>query len=144
MPGPGVEISYQELTADGVRKRHYPLTAPQDFTIPNGTDGSAVTPITLPANCRVIGVCCPDCTGFAASTAMSAEICFDNEASSPMYDLYEQDDPSTVWSQGDLPTTGTLAFILTHAFRARRIRFVLDKNTDANIVLKVYGFDGVI
>jgi hypothetical protein len=144
MPGPGVEISYQEHTAEGASRRHYSLAAPRDFVIPNGADGSAVDPIVLDANCRVLGIAIFDCAGVQAGTNLTAQVAFDNEASTTMCDLYEQDDPGTQWSPGAIPATGSCIFILTHTFRARRIRFILSQVSTAEVRIKVYGLDGVI
>jgi hypothetical protein len=139
-----VEKSWKESTAEGAQRRHYSLTSPRDFVIPNGETGAAVAPIVLDANCRVLGIVITDCAGVAAATSLSAQIAFDNEPSMPVCDLYEQDDPSTQWSKGSIPATGTLAFILTHAFRVRRVRFILSVVSTAEVRIKVYGLDGII
>jgi hypothetical protein len=144
MPGPGVEISYRDKTAEGAFRRHYPLCAPRDFVIPSGETGANVDPIVLDANCRVLGIAIFDCSEIAAASNLSAQVAFDNEASTTMCDLYEQDDPGTQWSQGALPVTGTCAFILTHAFRIRQIRFILSVVTTGEVRIKIYGLDGVI
>lgn len=134
----------EHTTSTGVTRTKFALCEPADFTIPTGQTGANVDPIVLPANSRVIGVHCINADGVAAATTMTAQIAFDNEDSTAMVDLYEQDDPATQWSQGAIPATGSFAFILTHAFRARQIRFILSNVATANVILKIYGLDGVI
>ena len=108
-------------------------------TITVGLTGSGSPEVDLGANFMVLGVICENCQFIPQSTALSAQIAFDPNGA--LCNLYEQDDPGTIWSQGDLPTTGTLAFILTHAFGARKIRFVLSNAaTGGSVVLKIFGF----
>ena len=110
------------------------------YTIPSGDDGTAAPELVLPANFKIIGIVCEDCDGIQAATAMQAQVAFD--LNSALCDLYEQDDPSTLWSQGNLPATGTLAFVLTHTFGSRKIRLILTNPTTQEVVFKIYGFVG--
>ena len=116
------------------------VSVPQTFTIANGADGSAVAAVDLGASYKIILIQCTDCSNVAASTNLTALVGY--TAADTLSDLYEQDDPSTQWSKGDLPTTGTLAFILTHATGARRLRLVLSNNASGgSVVFTVYGLD---
>jgi hypothetical protein len=110
-----------------------------EYTIADGTDGTGNDPIDLGANYKVIGVECEDCGNIAASTNMSAQVAFD--WNSMLCDLYAQDAPGTQWLQGALPTSGTLAFILTHAFGARKIRLILSNDASGgSVTFKIFGF----
>jgi hypothetical protein len=108
-------------------------------TIADGTDGTGNAEIDLGANFKVLGIVCEDASGIQQATDLEAEIAFD--VNSMLCDLYEQDDPSTEWAAGDLPTAGHFAFILTHAFGVRKLRLILSQNASgANVVFKIYGF----
>ena len=141
---------FQMLTADAVRRWFF--TDPKNAfgvgffatdaypeNIADGDDGSTNLEIDFGANFKVIGVICEDCQFIQAATDISAQIAF--EPNGPLCDLYEQDDPSTEWSRGAIPATGTMAFILTHAFGVRKIRFVLSNPASGGIVpLRVFAF----
>lgn len=116
----------------------YITSKPHTYTIASGAQTG--TTIDLKRPYKTILIECYDCDGFAAATSMGANVGVDS--SSTMCILYEQDDPSTVWSKGNLPTTAvTLAFVLTHAFGFQRIQLDLDVNTVAEVVLKITGID---
>jgi hypothetical protein len=115
-------------------------SAGETFTIPSGADGSAVTPVDLGQNYRLLGIYCADADGIPSGATLAAEVGL--TAADSMADLYEQDDPSTVWGPS-VPDTGTFFFILTHAFGARRIRLVLSGNATADVTFTIYGFDAV-
>lgn len=110
------------------------------FTIPSGATGSAVTPINLLRNYAFLVVTCEDATGVASGT-LGAQVSYD--ASGTMCALYQQD-MAAIWASMTLPTSGTFAFVLSHAFGAQRLRFVASASTDADLVLKVYGFDATV
>jgi len=108
-------------------------------TIADGTDGTGNAAVDLGANFKVIGVVCEDCQFIQAATDMNAGVAFDPNGA--LCDLYEQDDPSTLWDPGAIPATGTMAFILTHAFGARKIRFTLSlPASGGDVVLRIFGF----
>lgn len=111
------------------------------FTIPNGQDGSIVVPVNLGAQYKILCIVCENCGTIAAATNMTAQVAYDNTGS-PACTLYEQDDPSTQWSQGAIPVAGTLAFALTHAFGVRRIRLILSNNVIGDTAFKIYGVHG--
>lgn len=123
----------QELNDTRVR-----VSDPVSFTIPSGATGSVVAAADLGRNYKLIIIECADCGGIAASTSLSAQV----GMVSSVYDLYEQDAPGTLWSQGDLPETGTLHFVLTHAVGARMIRLILSNNTTAAVTFIITGLDG--
>lgn len=141
---------YKKLTAEGVQAKEnrtpvddigvgFWATDALTYTIAENTDGTGNTTLNLGANYKVIGIQCEDCSNIPAQTNMSAQVAFD--ANSAIHDLYEQDDPATEWSQGALPTTGTLAFILTHAFGTRKIRLILSNMASGgDVVFKIFGF----
>ena len=108
------------------------------FTIVAAADGSAVTPVDLGANYRYLAVKCEDCQYIQGATTITAEVGY--EAADTISDLYAVDDPSTAWSIGALPTTGTLAFGMTYPFAVRRIRFILSNAASGgSVVFKIYG-----
>lgn len=114
------------------------LSAPQTFTIANGANGSAVTPVDLGANYESLVVTCTDCQYIAATTTMSAVIGLG--PADTLCTLYAKDDPSSAWATGNLPTSGTLAFGMTYPFAVRRIRLVLSNNASGgSVVFNVYG-----
>lgn len=110
----------------------------QTFTISSGNTGAAVTPVDLGRNYKLIIIECANCTGIASSTSLSAQVGMGDS----VYDLYEQDTPGTLWEQGDLPTSGTLHFVLTHAVGAKLLRLILSNNTTSNVSFLITGFDG--
>lgn len=117
----------------------------QTFTIANGADGSAVDAVSIGGspggNYKAVLITCTDCSNIAASTSLTA--LFDPTGNGTLVDLYEVNDPSTQWSKGDLPTSGTLGFVLTHAFGLWRLRLVLSQNASGgNVVFNIYGIDG--
>ena len=108
-------------------------------TIADGETGAAHAEIDLGANFKVLGVICEDCQFIAQATNLSAQIAFDPNG--PLCDLYEQDDPGTAWAGGVLPTAGTLAFILTHTFGARKIRLILSNAASGgSVIFRIFGF----
>jgi hypothetical protein len=113
---------------------------PETFTIADAADGSAVAAVDLAFNYKLVVVKCEDCQYIQASTNLTALVGY--EALDTLSDLYEQDDPGTQWSKGSLPTTGTLAFVMTHAIGVRRLRLVLSNASSGGAtVFKVYGLD---
>jgi len=146
----GQEQPFQMLTAEAVKRWFF--TDPENAfgvgfratdafpeTIAEGTDGTGNEPIDLGANFKVLGVVCEDCSNIPQSTDMNAQIAFD--VNGALCDLYEQDDPSTLWDKGDLPTSGSLAFILTHSFGVRKIRFTLENAASGgSVVFKIFAF----
>jgi len=110
----------------------------KQFTIASGADGSAVSAVDLGGNYDLILIKCADCSHIAASTSLSAKVGFAEDDS--LCSLYEQDDPSTEWSKGDLPTSGSLAFLLTHATGSRRLQLVLSNAASGgSVVFEILG-----
>ena len=98
------------------------------------------TTVNLGRPYKTILVECWVCTNIAGSTAMGANVGVDS--SSTMCVLYEQDDPSTVWSQGAIPDGATaMAFALTHAFGFQMIQLDLDTNTTGEVTFYITGID---
>lgn len=124
-----------------VRKAGFGRSDEKTFTIASGADGGEVAAVDLGRNYAFIVVKCEDCSNIPSTTSLSAEVGYDT--ADTLCDLYEQDDPSTEWSKGNLPTSGTLGFLLNHAAGAQRIRLKLSNNASGgNVVFKVYGWDG--
>jgi len=113
------------------------ISAPVTFTVPAGATGSSVEPAELGGNYQAVLVKCDDCAGIAATTSMTAQVGF--AGSDAVCDLYEQDNPSTKWSKGALPESGTLVFLLAHAAGARRVRLILSKAVTADVVFSIIG-----
>lgn len=115
----------------------YGRSAKQTITIPNGATGSGLY-ANLGRNYAYIVVRCTDCSNIAASTNLSALVAYDENET--MCTLYERDDPSTAWSKGSLPTSGTLSFVLVHALGAQFISLVLSNAASGgSVVFEVYG-----
>ena len=112
---------------------------PEEFTIGSGADGSSVDPVDFGRPISAFLVVCEDCSNIAGSSSLTAQVVYDD--GSTMVDLYEINDPTTKWSQTDLPTSGTLGFYLEHAGGAQQLRLVLGNNASGgSVVFKIYGF----
>lgn len=110
------------------------------FTIPSGATGSGVFRIDLvrPYAYHVIRI--ENCTGFATGATLSVKSANDDSPAQTMCDVYENNDPSTLWSKS-VPVTGTCTFVLTHTFGARYLQFISSLATDADVHIDVYGYD---
>ena len=112
---------------------------PLTFTIGDAADGSAVAPVDFERPTQGMLIVCEDCSNIAASSSLTAQVVYDGGDTE--CDLYEISDPTTQWSQTDLPTTGTLAFYLEHPAGAQQLRLILGNAADGgSVVFKVYGF----
>lgn len=78
------------------------------------------------------------------NTACSLRLNVSPDEGIPMLNLYEQNEPATLWSKGALPTTGTWYCFVPHAFGARYVQPVLTVAADATIVFKIWGFDPIV
>lgn len=108
------------------------------FTIPSGATGSAVAAVDLERNYMYLMVKCEDASNIAAATNLTAQVGYDD--ADALVDLYERDDPSTAWSKGSLPTSGSFGFALVHAVGAQRLRLVLSNAASGgDVVFTVYG-----
>lgn len=129
------------MARETVRKAGWGRSDVQTFTIPASADGSAVAEVDLGRNYAFIVVKCEDCSNIPATTTLSAEVGYDD--GDTLVDLYEQDDPGTLWESGNLPTSGTLGFLLNHAAGAQRLRLKLSNNASGgSVVFSIYGWDG--
>lgn len=110
------------------------------FTIPSGATGSGVFRIDLarPYAYHVIRI--ENCAGFATNATLSVKAANDDSPAQTMCDVYENNDPSTLWSKS-VPVTGTCTFVLTHTFGARYLQFISSLATDADVHIDVYGYD---
>lgn len=127
-------------TTDLADRSAFFMSAATIFIVPSGANGSSVTPSDLGHNYKLLIISCADCSGIPASTSLAVQTGF--ELADTMCNLYEQDAPDTVWASGNLPTSGTMRFALTHAIGARRIRLILSQNATSNVIFTVYGVDG--
>ena len=113
-------------------------SALKTLTMPSGNKGDNLSAIDLGRNYAYIVVKCLDVTGIAATTALSAQVAYDDDDA--LCTLYEKANPSLAWSITPLPTTsGSFAFLLLHAFGAQRIKLLLSKNTTAAVTFQIYG-----
>jgi hypothetical protein len=109
-------------------------------TIPNGE--TTITEIDMGKNYAFFVIYCLDASDVAASSDLSvAAAIFSGTA---VADVYEANDPGTVWSGGNLPTSGTFQFRLDHAWGARYLKFTLSQATDGDVTLYVVGFDPIV
>ena len=110
------------------------------FTIPSGSTGANVFRVDLgrPYAFHVIRI--EDCTGFQEGTTISAKVANDDTPAQLMCTLCEANEPNITWSKA-VPTSGAIQFILTHAFGARYISFLLNQNSDGIVNIDVYGYD---
>lgn len=108
----------------------------RQFSIPLGATGSLVTPVDMEYNYTYLWVQCEDADGVPPSATMSAQVDFDGSGN--MVNLYERDDPGTLWSKS-VPASGSFGFLLLQALGCRRIRFILSDVATAIVNIKVYG-----
>lgn len=110
------------------------------YIIPSGQTGSSVFRVDLgrPYAYHVVRI--ENCTGFATGATISCQTANDDSPAQAMCDLYELNDPSTLWSKS-VPVTGTCTFVLTHTFGARYLKFISSLATDANVNIDIYGYD---
>lgn len=85
---------------------------------------------------------CEDASNIASTTTLSLKV--SPEQGIPLLDVYEQNDLSTLWSTGNLPTSGTFYVMCTHAFGVRFVQPVLDTATDGEVTIKVLGYDPTV
>lgn len=113
------------------------------FTIPNGQDDSAVTPLNFLRGYKQFIFKCVSAANIAAATNMKFKVSYDT--SDAEVDLYKTDDPATILSIGPLPTGAvTFGFVLTHALAAQKIRPILTVVTTGSVVFTVFGLDPTV
>jgi len=99
-------------------------------------------PVNLSQNWAFPVVVIPNCQGIPSSTTLSITVAYDD--ADPLVALYTKD-TGAVWSKS-LPTSGGIAFILTDAAFAQKLKFTLS-NTWVNpgtwdgLAILVYGFE---
>lgn len=114
-----------------------PSPWPGVLTIPNGASGSLLTPLDFGNNWEAFQIVCENCDNIPSTTTLSVQM--DLSGNGTMVDVYVTDTPATKFVTGNLPTTAiTLAFLLTHAKGARRIRLILSNNATGEVIFKVY------
>jgi hypothetical protein len=96
--------------------------------------------IDLGKNYAFIVVAIPDCTGFVTSAELRMKAGLESAAA--LYDVYEPNDPATGWSKA-VPLTGAIMFRAIGPDFARFIEFSVSVATDGDVVINVWGFDGV-
>lgn len=112
----------------------------QTFTIVNGANGSAVTPLDFGRGYAMYIVKCASTANIAALTGLSIKVSYG--AADAEVDLFNADDPSLKWSKSPLPTgANSFGFVLTSAFAAQKLRFILSNNATGNVIFEVYGID---
>jgi len=117
------------------------ISQDQTFTIPSGTDGSAVAAIDLGRNYAFIIVRCADASNIAAASVMSAEVGVDD--GDTLAELWIESGASA-WASGTLPVTGTFQFVVPAAFGCQRIRLIVSVVTDGDVDLEIIGIDSGI
>ena len=115
----------------------------QTFTIGNAADGSAVTPLDFGRGYAMYIVKIASTANIAAATGLRIKVSY--AAADAEVDLYNSDDPTTRWSKSPLPTgANSLGFVLTTAFGAQKLRFILSQNATGNVAFEVYGVDPTV
>lgn len=113
---------------------------PKSYTLTTGQTSTERIDLGRPYG--FILITCENMAGINTSCALRLNVSYDDNI--PMLNLYEQNEPATLWSKGSLPVTGTWACLITHAFGARFVQPVLTVAADATITFKVWGFDPII
>jgi hypothetical protein len=112
---------------------------PIEFTIPSGTKGDAVNPVSLGRHAENgVLITCDDAAGIANGSSMNLQIAIPPDNDRTMLDLYDQDDPGTLWAGASIPDTGTMACHVPSARNAFWVRIILSINTTADVTFKVY------
>ena len=106
------------------------------ITIANGQTVSDIA--DLERSYAFIAIASADLAGVDTNATMTAQIGL--QESTALFDLYEVNDPTTIWSK-DPPLTGTMYFILSHAMGARFIQLTLDVITTADVTFDIFGID---
>lgn len=114
------------------------MSSRKTFTIPNAATGSAVAAVQFNRRYKYFLIQCADCNNIDSTTTLGVAMGLDG--TDTLHNVYTQDDPGTIWAGGNLPTTAiTLAFILTHARGAERLRLILSKVSVGEVVFKITG-----
>ena len=111
------------------------------FTITTGHNGTDVFRLDLGRPYAYLVIRIEDCSGFSSSASLSARVANDDSPAQAMCDLYELNDPNTIWSKSVPVTAVTCSFVLTHAFGARYIQFITSNNCEGTVNIDVYGYD---
>lgn len=120
----------------------YGVSDEMTFTIPTGGTGSTIERIDFGRPYAFYVIRIEDCSRIAATTTMRAQGATNDYPQQALCDLYELNSPATRWVSGNLPTSGTLMFALTHAFGCRYLKFILSNAASGgDVVLKIRGFD---
>lgn len=115
----------------------------QTFAIGSGADGSAVTPLDFGRGYAMYIVKILSTANIAAASALRIKVSY--AAADAEVDLYNSDDPTTRWSKSPLPTgANTVGFVLTTAFGAQKLRFILSNVTTGAVNIEVYGVDPTV
>lgn len=113
---------------------------PKSYTLTTGQ--TSTERIDLGRPYAFILITCENMGGINTGCALRLNVSPDEGI--PMLNMYEQNEPATLWSKGSLPTSGTWSCLITHAFGARFVQPVLTVAADATITFKVWGFDPII
>lgn len=112
-------------------------SATEALTIANGASESNILDLGEPGH-KILSFQCRNAAGVQAATTLQVWVDF---GGGYLARLYEQDDPATVFGP-TLPTAGTFAFILTHAYGVRRVQLRLSQVTaGAGVVFHMVGQD---
>jgi len=104
------------------------------FTIPSGVTGSGVFRVDFDRPYAWFMIRIEDCGGFVTSTTIKCQTANDDSPAQTLTDLYEINDPGTLWSKTVPVANGdTCSFVLTHAIGARYMKFVTSLNTTADV-----------
>lgn len=117
----------------------------QLFTIPSGATGAAVTPLDFGRGYAMYVVKVVSTANIQAATGLSLKVSY--AAGDAEVDLFNSDDPTTKWSKSPLPTgANSLGFVLTTAFGAQKLRFILSQNSGGggSVIFEVYGVDPTV
>jgi hypothetical protein len=109
------------------------------YLFTNGHTTEAIVDFGRPYSFYVIR--CEDCANIPDNTLLSLKVAV--ELGQTVIDLYEINDPSTIWSKG-VPTTGTCQFMINHAFGSQILKLTLSNAVVGNVTFMIYGFDPVI
>lgn len=115
-------------------------SAVQSYTLTTGQTSTERVDLGRPY--AFILITCENMAGINSACALRLNVSPDENI--PMLNMYEQNEPATLWSKGSLPVSGTWSCFIPHAFGQRFIQPVLTVAADATITFKVWGFDPII
>ncbi len=121
----------------GGQTKGFNRSGKKSVTIASGAAVSTV--IDLGKNYAFVVIGIADCAGFVTGAQLSIQAGLESDTA--LYDVYNPNDPTTKWSKA-MPLTGSVFFRVDGLDFTRFLKFLVSANTDADLTIDVWGFDG--